>query len=789
MLRFLRRFLRLKRTWFWLLLLTGLATWLCFMPLFNLLAYEFCLALALAGSLAGLHLGAVTTAEARDQGDGMLLALRGGTGALIVLLGRVVAANLLLLVLPLAIISLNALRVKNCDYLEGLSFFAIMPALSLCLASCGGALWSLAVPRRWLATLAAVMTLFASLAWGLWRFYDAPPVFGYDPFAGYFPGTLYDQDVVIGAPFLIYRLFNLLALGALVLAAAQLLDPSALKLRVGRLRRLSPRLTAVALALMLGTVTLFVLRGPLGFAINAEQIAAELGGLRRTTHFDIHHAKELAPDEVELLAQDHEFRHAQLTALMGGDPGRIRSFIFKDQLQKRRLMGAGRSFVAKPWRREVYLHQAGFPHPVLKHELAHIFGGLYGDDLFKVSVALPTPGFNAGLIEGLAVAADWRPYGEANGHQHAAALRRIGLAPEVRDLFGHGFMAHAASRAYITAGSFCRYLLERHGMDKLGAVYRSGGDFNAAYGRSLGDLSDDWSRWLRGLTVPATQLQLARERFRRPSVLRRVCSHEVANLTREAQDEAAHRQFGEAARRYETICRFDPGEPSHLLSWATLAEAAGSPRKAQTILEELLVHPSLSKPLRREALETMGDLSWLAGDHAEALKQYQRASVHAAAPGGRRVLHLKLWALKQRDEVRRLVMAYLVKRPGVPREAGLDVHLAHQLHAALTAPRSGLGLYLIGFQLAGRRHCDEATTVLKRAIASPLPNADFEIKARFVLGECQYRRQDLLGAEQTFKALLTRSGLPEGTRLQADDWLQRVQWRRGAAIHPGVPSQ
>jgi hypothetical protein len=84
MLRFLRRFLRLKRAWFWLLLLTGLAVWLCFVPLFNLLAYEFCLALALASSLAGLHLGAVTTAEARDQGDGMLLALRGPAGALFV---------------------------------------------------------------------------------------------------------------------------------------------------------------------------------------------------------------------------------------------------------------------------------------------------------------------------------------------------------------------------------------------------------------------------------------------------------------------------------------------------------------------------------------------------------------------------------------------------------------------------------------------------------------------------------------------------------------------------------
>jgi len=754
-------------------------------PLFNLLAFEFCFAMALAGSFAGLHLGSVTAAEARVQGDGMLLALRGPAGALFVLLGRIVAANLLLLVLPLCLISLNALRVKNCDYLEGLSFFGMLPLLSVIIASCTGALWALAVKQRWLASAASVLTLLASLAWGLWRFYDAPPVFGYDPFAGYFPGTLYDQDVVIGAPFLIYRLLNLLSLGALVLAAAHILDPSALNLRAGR-RRLHPRLTAVTLVLLAGAVTLFALGGPLGFNIDADRIAAELGGLKHTAHFDIHHPAQLPPEEVELLAQDHEFRHAQLAALMG-QPGRIRSFIFKNQLQKRRLMGAGRSFVAKPWRREVYLHQAGFPHPVLKHELAHIFGGLYGDSVFKVSVGLPTPGFNAGLIEGLAVAADWRPYGEASGHQHAAALRRIGLAPRMHELFGHRFMAHAASRAYIMAGSFCRYLLVRHGMDKLGAVYRSGGDFNAVYDRSLGGLIDDWSSWLRGVKVPAAQLQLARERFRRPSVLRRVCSHEVANLTREAEDEATRRRFGDAAKLYETICRFDPGEPSHLLSWASLASAAGRDREARTILEELLAHPALSKPLRREALETLGDLSWLGGDHAGAAAQFRRASAHAAAPGGRRVLHLKRWALEQRGDVRRLVMAYLIRRPGQQREAGLDVHLAHSLHAALKGQRSGLGLYLVGFQLAGRRHCDEAVPVLERAIAATLPNADFEIKAHLALGECQYRSRDLLGAEQTFTILLGRRDLPSGTRLGAQDWLQRVRWRRGAAIPPDVP--
>ena len=35
-------------------------------------------------------------------------------------------------------------------------------------------------------------------------------------------------------------------------------------------------------------------------------------------------------------------------------------------------MGAMRVYIAKPWRREVYLQLADFPHPVFAHELAHV---------------------------------------------------------------------------------------------------------------------------------------------------------------------------------------------------------------------------------------------------------------------------------------------------------------------------------------------------------------------------------------------------------------------------------
>ena len=408
----------------------------------------------------------------------MMLGLRPPTGALFALVARCVAANLSLLVVPLAVISANALRVKNCDYLEGLAFFGMMPVLSVTLASITGVLWALAVPRAALATFGALLTLLLSVVWGLYRFYAAPAIFGHDPFVGYFPGTLYDEDVAIRAPFLVYRAYNLVWAAAALFAAAHLFEPA--ELRLGRPFRRPVRRRAVprparprpgagrwatpAAAFVLATVgvVLFWLRAPLGFSIDAAHVAHALGGTKHTAHFTIHYPAEMKPAEVALLAQDHEFRYSQLSAIFKASPPRITSFVFRSDEDKRRLMGAGRTLIAKPWRNEIYLNWSPFPHPVLKHELAHVFAGLHGDRLFGVSVRwrrgpVPYPVFNVGLIEGLAVAADWRPYlHELTGHQMAAALSKLDLAPPLPSIFGYGFLANAASRSYVLAGSFCR---------------------------------------------------------------------------------------------------------------------------------------------------------------------------------------------------------------------------------------------------------------------------------------------------------------------------------------------
>jgi hypothetical protein len=814
-----------KRSLVWAGLLSLLALALCFVPLFNLLGYEFCFVFGLIGSVAGAHLGARVVSIARAADESLLLATISARAVLLGLLWRAVLTIWCLLALPLAIIALNALRVRNCDPLEGLAFFAMMPLMSAAIAACVGVVWGLLSPRSWLATLGAWLTVLASLGWGVYRFYAEPAIFGYDPFAGYFPGTLYDEDIAIRAPFVFARLQQLCWLGALLFAAHGRLDVGRLRLGLraprrrgaarGALRRVASATPLIAL--LLAAIILTVYRAELGFAVDAAQIRRELGAVRYTRHFEIIYPKQLGREEVDRLVEDHELRYAQLASLFGGgpvsadrgqaQPGRIRSYIFADAEQKRRLMGAARVYIAKPWRHEVYLQHEGFPHRVLKHELAHVFAGRFGDPLFRVSfrwrsgpIGLPVPHFNVGLIEGIAVAADWRESGELDGHQRAAALFTLKLAPPIEKLFGLGFLAQAGPRAYALAGSFCRYLLDRYGMAKLGAVYRNAGDFGRVYGKRLGTLVAEWRRFIATVEVPPAQLALAAAHYRRPSILRRVCAHEIANVLSEAREANQNGERARAIRLIERVCRFEPGNPAHLIGLMHTRAAEGGPNAGLAVALRVLAHPKLSKPQRRGVLESVGDWHSLQKQPLQADRAYAQAAKLPAGAGGRRMLALKRWASRQRDPLRRVLLAYLIAPPGERRSAARDVHRTHQLRALFEqlapptaagptrgpkasplARYAGLGDYLLGKQLWIRDEAQLAIAPLQRALERGLPAGDIQAEALRSLALCQYAQARFAAAARTLRRL-RREAPSAGLRGWARDWLERVRWRRSGKL-------
>jgi hypothetical protein len=207
---------------------------------------------------------------------------------------------------------------------------------------------------------------------------------------------------------------------------------------------------------------------------------------------------------------------------IGVDPaeavGTIHAFYFATADRKARLMGARHVEMAKPWLRQIYVTHEAFPHPSLRHEIAHVVAGRFGDPWFGVAArrvaGLPVL-VNPGLIEGLAVALDWPGSSRSmTPHQSMRAMELLGYAPSADDVFSVRFMTLSSARGYTAAGSFLRFLLDTYGPAPVRAVYRSGGDFAAAFGKPQAALVAEWRAMLATVEVPAADLEAARERFR-----------------------------------------------------------------------------------------------------------------------------------------------------------------------------------------------------------------------------------------------------------------------------------
>ncbi|HEY2746002.1 MAG TPA: hypothetical protein VGL86_15305, partial [Polyangia bacterium] len=244
--------MRVERGWAIALFIVGAG--LCFVPLFDVLGYEWCLATALVSSLAGAQLGAARVwQERRERAPSAVTAAEAHAGRAVATLWASATLRVwACLLAPLAAILLNALRVRNCDLGAGFGWFVTLPMCSAAMGAGAGTVAGLLRPwrRRWAATAIAMGIVVASIGWGVWRFYAAPPIFGYDPFVGYFAGTLYDEDVAIGRAFLWARLYDATLLAAALAICARQLDGATLALTVWRARPERRGVRAATLALL-----------------------------------------------------------------------------------------------------------------------------------------------------------------------------------------------------------------------------------------------------------------------------------------------------------------------------------------------------------------------------------------------------------------------------------------------------------------------------------------------------------------------------------------------------------
>jgi hypothetical protein len=433
------------------------------------------------------------------------------------------------------------------------------------------------------------------------------------------------------------------------------------------------------------------------------------------------------------------------------------------------MLGASHTQIAKPWRREIYLQYADWPHPVAKHELAHVVAGAFGDPIFGISRR--GLHFSVGLIEGAAVAADDPPQ-RVSLDQQVKILRREGLLPPLDRIFGPGFFAYSGPQAYTAAGSFCRFLIERHGAEKFRALFRSAGDFSAVYGQPLGALEAEWLARIDATALSDTEQGQARERLRRPSVWKKVCAHELAE-----RREAAHAalQAGELTRAlalHASIVRDDPGEPEHLGEWMDALTAARHDEDALATAHALLDHPAATDGQKARALALIADHELRAGD-ARAGDTIARALALPLDEATSRQFRARALAAADRSTpFGRALARYLTGDAPGPRDQTLDLYRAAQV--ALAAPTVGIGHYLLGRQLAAHDRAAEALPELEHALALGLPDAGFTVEARRLAAIAAFRAGEIARS----RALWEEQGREADplARAEAADWRARCDF-------------
>lgn len=697
------------------LVMTGVG----FVPLFGGPGYEQALACGLVLPTVAAVAAAIDASSARAASAG-----RTPLGSL----GRGLLGGAALVALAIVITLLHAVRAGICELWGALLYMLLTAGAGTLMGGAWGSVVGEAVAARaarranrarvlW-PILLALAGPFTGIALSIWRFWSSPMIFAFDPFVGYFSGTLYDTVIDAGNALLTYRLGSLATLVALALAASVL--ERAPSCRAGLtldLRTASSRARA-GLGFLAGTASLglFLAGGKLGHVSTSASIAKDLGAEKHGARCDVVYPSTTREQEANLLVKDCDEQVAWLEKRFGQrGPQRIRAFFFRDAEDKKRLMGAAHTYIAKPWREEVYLQLASYPHPVLGHELAHVLAGAFGRGPFRIAGAASGLLPNPGLIEGVASFAS-PDDDDLTDLQWARAMMDIGILPPMDRVFSLRFLGDASSKSYTLAGAFIDWIAQTRGMDAVRAWY-GGASLEELTGATWGDLDRAFREHLRTLPLPAEAESFARAKFQRPGIFRRKCPHLVDALRREADVCRDSQRFDEAIRTYREVLLKDDHDYASRQSMGVIERRHGDRAAGIATLSALANGTDVPRTYRDRAEEALADADFIDGEYVRAASRYDALASRSLDEDSARTLEVK--SLGARDERARAAVKALLLGD---EKRGSDVFLGGvELGGWDARTPSPLAEYLIGRNLVGRGFFRRGATLLDSALDSPEP--------------------------------------------------------------------
>ncbi len=696
-----------------------------FLPLFGGPGYEH----ALASGLVVPSAAAIATGVELSR-------IRGLSPLACVSRGAI--AGLWLATIAFATALIHGFRVGLCDLRGGAFDFVLGAGIGSVLGGVWGAVVAEFARRRKRRRLACVflgigLPLGCAL-FSVGRFYTSPIIFAFDPFVGYFSGTLYDTVIDAGGALLTYRASTLATIAGALLLASVLSRDADDRIR-GPVRGDCGALARGALGAIALTITVVVtlLGAKLGHWQTSSTIARELGGARSGARCDVIFPDSMRPEEAALLLKDCEEELASVETYLGvRGPDRVTAFFFRDSAEKKRLMGAADTYIAKPWRHEVYLQVAPYPHPVLGHELAHVVSGSFGRGPFRIAGGARGFWPNPGLIEGMAVATS-PDDDELTDAQWARAMLDLKILPPMKDVFGFGFLGANASKSYTIAGAFVRFFVDRWGIEAMRAWY-GGGDVEKLTQLRWDQLDVAFRAELAKYTLSPEASAFAKAKFERPSVFGRKCPHAIDALKREASRCEAQKQIARATTLYDQALDRDSHDFGARTQLGAMLARYGDAERGRRELHTVADDAQAPMTWRERSREALADDDLLAGRFDAAAEAYSGLASRSLDEDIGRTLEVKAIAATDLP-ARRAVEALLLGGPGRAPDTFVG---ALWLGVWSNQGTNALADYLIGKNLAQHGWHSLTASFLDRALASPAttPRVGRELLRQRAIAAC-----------------------------------------------------
>ena len=355
----------------------------------------------------------------------------------------------------------------------------------------------------------------------------------------------------------------------------------------------------------------------------------------------------------------------------------------------------------------LHINFEDFPHPILKHELAHVLTSEWHDFL-PISLKL-------GLHEGIAVAAEWDS-GDLDPHQWTKAMHALGIAPSIQKIMGLGFWLQPGSLSYTVAGSFVRFLIDTYGIEKFKYAFPTG-NFKKAYNKNLAKLNQEWQAFLDKIVLTNQDLRIAEYRFKRPSIFQTHCAHEVANLSTKAWTAYNQSDWHTAINFFNKINKLDAENPKYSRGLMLSNYQLGRQNEATAIAQHIIEHPKSNIHLVAEAKNIIGNAHWQNEELDKAKSIFQEVlSLHASDSIDRNI-EAKLVALDTKSKLNRNKLKQIL----ISRSSnGLRMVLLNEVMQK--KPDFGLIHYLIGRQLHLDKQFPKSNQYLLQAKSLQLPD-------------------------------------------------------------------